>query len=313
MRSIWRRARPTGGRSAVTSSRLGLGACAPDAMTAARLEHRERPLRHVAADGVEDGVAIFRNFREILRAVVDDFIGAEAAHIVAVRRARGGDHAGADMPGKLNGEAGDAARPALDEDQLPALELQRILDRAQGGEPGERQGGGVNVRQAAGLLGDDRGLDRDLLGIGALLAGLANAEHGVAEAQILDAFADGADHAGKIAAQDIGKFHLLVVANAHLPIGAVDAGSDDIDHHLAWRGGRVGEIAVLQDLRPAVSFNESCFHLVLASLFLPPRSAAACRWLNRAFTERCAERLARELKADAFARDRPATSAAIPP
>ena len=36
MRSIWRRARPTGGRSDVTSSRSDFGACAPDAMKAAR-------------------------------------------------------------------------------------------------------------------------------------------------------------------------------------------------------------------------------------------------------------------------------------
>src|SRR5262249_28843543 len=114
----------------------------------------------------------------------------------------------------------------------------------------------------ARLLGDDRRLDRDLLGIGAFLPGLANAEDGVAEAKILNARADGADHAGKIAPQDIGKLRLLVVANAHLPIGTVDAGSDDIDHHLAWRGDRVGKVAVLQDLGPAVSFNESCFHLV---------------------------------------------------
>src|SRR6516225_4950190 len=94
------------------------------------------------------------------------------------------------------------------------------------------------------------------------LPGLANAEHGVADPQVLDTFADGADHAGKIAPQDIGKFRLLVVADADLPIGAVDAGSDDIDHHLAWRGGRVEKVTVLQDLGPAVSFNESCFHLV---------------------------------------------------
>src|SRR5262249_18390460 len=89
----------------------------------------------------------------------------------------------------------------------------------------------------------------------------ANAEHGVAEPKILDTRADGADHAGKIPPQDIGKFRLLVVADAHLPIGAVDAGGDDIDHHFARPGGRIGEIAVLQDLDPAMSFNESCFHL----------------------------------------------------
>src|SRR5262252_7081435 len=139
----WRKiATPSLTRSAGTW-RSGRSRCSSRA--AARLEHRERPLRHVPADRVKDGVAIFRHFSEILRVVVDDFIGSEAAHIVAVRRARGGDHMRADMLGELNGEAGDAARPALDEDGLPALELQRILDRAQGREPGERQGGSVDV------------------------------------------------------------------------------------------------------------------------------------------------------------------------
>src|ERR1700730_16056608 len=52
--------------------------------TSARLEHRERPLRYLPADGVEDGVAILRHFGEILRVVVDDFVGAEAAHVVTV-------------------------------------------------------------------------------------------------------------------------------------------------------------------------------------------------------------------------------------
>src|SRR5262249_58722145 len=78
-----------------------------------------------------------------------------------------------------------------------------------------------------------------------------------------DPRADGVDRAEKTPPQDIGKFRLLVVADAHLPIGAVDAGGDDIDHHFARPGGRIGEIAVLQDLGPAMSFNESCFHLVL--------------------------------------------------
>ena len=57
------------------------------------------------------------------------------AHIVDVRGARGRDHAGADMLGKLNGEAGNAARPALDQDRLAGLELQRVLDRAQAVSP----------------------------------------------------------------------------------------------------------------------------------------------------------------------------------
>jgi len=81
---------------------------------AARPEHRERGLRHVAADRIKDRVAVGNRLGKIAGVVIDDLIGAEAAHIVTVRRARRGDHAGADMLGELDGEAGDAARPALD-------------------------------------------------------------------------------------------------------------------------------------------------------------------------------------------------------
>src|SRR5450756_1854335 len=63
----------------------------------ARLEHREGFLRHVAADSIEDGVTTGHDLSEILRVVVDDLIGSEVADIVTVRRARGRDHAGADM------------------------------------------------------------------------------------------------------------------------------------------------------------------------------------------------------------------------
>ena len=132
MRSRCARARPTGGRSDVRSPRGGLGrlrAGSNKGGAPARLEHREGFLRHLAADGIEDGVAIGHDLREIAGIVVDDLVGAEAAHIVAVRRARGRDHAGADMLGQLDGEAGDAARPALDQDGFSGLELQGFLDR----------------------------------------------------------------------------------------------------------------------------------------------------------------------------------------
>src|SRR5438046_9097050 len=79
----------------------------------ASLEHCKGSLRHVAPHRVENGVAISDCLCEIASVVVDDFIGAEAAHIGMVRRTRSGDHVGADMLGKLNGKAGDAARPSL--------------------------------------------------------------------------------------------------------------------------------------------------------------------------------------------------------
>src|SRR5262249_51897888 len=145
----------------------------------ARPEHRERPLCHLAADGIEEGIAIGHHLREIDRIVVDDFVSAEAAHVIVVGCARSRDHVGADMLGELNGEAGDPARPALDQNRLARLEFQRVFEGTQGREPGERQGGGVDVRHRRGLLRDNCGLDRNLLGISALLARFANAEHRV--------------------------------------------------------------------------------------------------------------------------------------
>ena len=131
MRSRCRRARPTGGRRDVTSLRLGFGACAPEAIKAARpprLDHRKGPLRHVAADGIEYGVATSHNLSEIFSVVIDDFIGSEAAYIFMVRRTCGRDHTGADMLGKLNGEACHSARPAVNEDCLAGLQFQRVFD-----------------------------------------------------------------------------------------------------------------------------------------------------------------------------------------
>src|SRR5439155_1816756 len=71
---------------------------------AARFEHRERPLRHVAPNRVENGVAIGDSLREISGVVVDDFIGSEASHICMVRRTRGCNHTGTDMLGELDGK-----------------------------------------------------------------------------------------------------------------------------------------------------------------------------------------------------------------
>ena len=139
----------------------------------ARLEHRERALRHVAADGVEDGVAIARGLREIPRVVVDDFIGAEPAHVIVVRRTRGRDHVGADMLGELNGEAGDPACPALDEDRLagPSFNVSSMALSAV--RPVSARAAALTCERRSRLLRDDGSLDRDLLRIRALLARLA--------------------------------------------------------------------------------------------------------------------------------------------
>ena len=54
---------------------------------------------------------------------------------------------------------------------------------------------GFDVRKARWLLRDDRRLDRNFLGISALLTDVAYAEHLVSDLMVLDTIADGADRA----------------------------------------------------------------------------------------------------------------------
>ena len=104
-----------------------------------RLEHRKRFLRHSAADGIEDGVAVGNDLGEVGGGIVDDFVGTDCAEIVVVFRPRRGDDAGADVLCKLNGEARDAAGAALDQDRLAGFQLQCIFDGNQCGEARERK------------------------------------------------------------------------------------------------------------------------------------------------------------------------------
>src|SRR3984957_6278850 len=245
--------------------RRGLGAGCDESGAAARLEHRKGLHRHVAADRLEHGVDVLHELGEILRLVVDHLVGAEAAHVVEVRAAGGGDDARADVLGELDREARDAAGAALDQDGLAALQRERVLDREEGGEAGERERRGVDMRQRVGLLGDDGRLDGELFRIGAFLADVEHAEHRVAHLQIR-ARADRRDHAGEIPAEAERKRRLLVVAGAPLPVGAVDARGVHVDHDLAGLGHRIGQVAVLQDFGPAEFFDENGLHGVL-----PPR------------------------------------------
>src|SRR6188472_144126 len=119
------------------------------------------------------------------------------------------------------------------------------------------------MRHAAWLLRDDGCADGDFLSISPFPARLQNTEHFIADAQILDAFAHRTHHAGEIAAQDQGKLLLTVVASAHLPVGAVDACGKRVDDNLTWSSGRVGKIAVFDNLRPAELFNVDSLHGML--------------------------------------------------
>ena len=148
----------------------------------------------------------------------------------------------------------------MNEDGLAALELQGRLDGADRGEPGERQSGGIDVRQPGGLLGDDRGLDRKLFSVGALAAGFEDAEHRIADFQIIDAHVYRGDQAGKIPAEHQGKRGLRILAAAHFPIGAVDTRRYYIDDNLVRCRHGIRQVAVFQDFRTTELFNKSRFH-----------------------------------------------------
>jgi hypothetical protein len=46
------------------------------------------------------------------------------------------------------------------------------------------------------------------------------------------------------------------VTGAHLPINAVDAGGEDVNHDLARSGDRIGQVATLQHFRPTKPLDE---------------------------------------------------------
>src|SRR5262249_1445661 len=133
---------------------------------------------------------------------------------------------------------------------------------------------------ARGLVGDDGGLDGDLFRIGALLTHIAHGKHRIADRNIADARAGRADHSGKVAPEHIGEVGLRIgLPSAHLPVGAVDAGTVNVDHDLARLRPRVGQIAVLELLWPAVSLNVDRFHGQSPWVNLPgPNSLAQTPW-----------------------------------
>ncbi len=151
----------------------------------------------------------------------------------------------------------------MDQDGLAALQFQRVLQRVDRGQPGERQRRGIDMRQPVRLLADDRGRDRNLFAIGALAAGGDHAEHRIADFQIVHVCAGARHHAGKITAGNLRKPHLgvaRVFAAAKFPVGGVDGGRHHVDENLVRPGDRVRHIAVLQNFGAAEFVDIGCFH-----------------------------------------------------
>src|SRR4030081_2918708 len=127
MRPIASDARPQGNNVAAVRLRR-LCSRGNKGRPAAWLQHSERPLRDISADGIEDGVAVSHDPGKVYRVVVDDFIGTNLAQIIMVRSTCGRDDAGTQMFCQLYGKARNSARSALDHYRLPPLQLQGVFD-----------------------------------------------------------------------------------------------------------------------------------------------------------------------------------------
>src|SRR5207237_8333969 len=147
---------------------------------------------------------------------------------------------------------------ALDKDGFATLELQRLLQRNDSGEPRERDRRCLYVAKTLGLARHDRFADRDALGVGAFARHFADAEDRVAGLEVAPA---AGDYAGEVASRHVRKADRgTVLAGAHLPVGGVDARGVDLDQHFAGTGGWIGQLAVLEHLRAAVAAQETGFH-----------------------------------------------------
>src|SRR5262245_10192947 len=99
------------------------------------------------------------------------------------------------MFAQLDGKARHTAGPALDENGLATLELERILDGHQRCQANECEGGGLDVGEGAGLAAKNGGFFRNLLGVGAIASCRQYAEYGVANPEVGNACAKRRDDA----------------------------------------------------------------------------------------------------------------------
>src|SRR5689334_18537913 len=124
--------------------------------------------------------------------------------------------------------------------------------------------------QTVGFLCDDGCFDRKFLGIGTLLANVADAEDLIANTQVSDTIPNCRNDAGEIPSKNVGKTSNLVrLALTHLPVRAIDAGGDNFNHDLAGCDHRIRHLAKFENLRPAMSFDEGSFHLAFLALVDP--------------------------------------------
>jgi hypothetical protein len=189
--------------------------------------------------------------------VVDDVVGADRGDQVGLGRAA---HAGdlcTEGLGDLHGERADAARCAGDQHVLAWPEAPGVAQALQGGQPGDRHGGGLGDGEAGRLAGE-------LVRAGARVLGertVADAEHLLADREPGDIGADGRDRAGHVepghgvsgGAQARDQADQVRLARHEVPGTPVQSGGVDPEEDLAVTGGWPADLRQMQDVGGAVS------------------------------------------------------------
>src|SRR5665648_607273 len=214
---------------------------------------------------------------DVLRLVVDDVVGAEAADEVRLGGAgHGGEHPRAEGLGKLHGGGADAAGRTLHEDGLAGLQGAAPHEAVVGGGEDHAEGRRLGERQT-GRDGDGLGLGQnDVLGIAALAADAEAAEEdGIAWLDAGDLGADRLHDARSVRADDLGR--LLGCGEtvlAYRDVHGVHGSSLDAHEDLACLRFGLRDLFVYQDLGTVVLVDTHRFH---RRLLTPPRCRFALR------------------------------------
>src|SRR5216684_4332317 len=105
---------------------------------ATRSEHGQRLREVVATKGVEHDVVVGERLGEVYLRIVDDFVCAEAAHLLLVVAVRSCGDVCAQVLGELDDCRAQSARASVNEDLLPRLDLCEVDQRLPRGKRYQR-------------------------------------------------------------------------------------------------------------------------------------------------------------------------------
>ena len=176
----------------------------------------------------------------VLGRVVDRHVGAELqAQLLLGVGANGGDHAGAEVLGQLDGRRSRSAGGGVDEDGLAGLQVGPV-DQAQPGQVvREEQARGVGQGDGLGHLEDRRRRADDVLGVTAT-GHLGRGRHPLAQ-QRLGAGAAGVDDAERLHAGAVGQLETDGHVAAVDPLEVVQVEGDGLHPHADLVGARLGD------------------------------------------------------------------------